>query len=1014
MNKENKDKEEQLSWFHGKISRENSEDILRNETRENGLFLVRDSSTSIGDFVLSVLYEDEVCHYQIRRHGEDAFFSIKDNTKIHGLDSLIEYYQKSSNGLITQLTHFVKKDPPPNDVRSHGRTNLLHRATKEDNQKIVSELLKCGYRNFDAKNQDGQTAVHLACLNSNEDVLKLLLNAGANVNCRDTAGNTPLHYACRNKPANFIKTLISAKSNIQTRNIETGYVPLHDAAKYGNLEAVQVLLDSGGPNLPRASNGEFPEDLAAEFGHNHIVNYLKNYALPKPEISRNEWYHGTLERTEAAKLVKEFAEDLMKKMQDKHNGNCDSMNNFDTTSAGDSVDVCGIFLIRYSNRSGYVLTLWDDNNARHFIIQQSSKHLYIDEGPYLPSLEHLVQHYTTFSDGLPVNLRFPVPPKPKPPLPLFSTMPKSVPKKQLSANALNLTTDPSTVQVMRTAQRNLSHPGDDAMNCVGLFESGSSPPFTSLLIDNKKNKDKRDMAIFRSLKPRSPKRNYIIDGMRSLRKSKLKSPSKSSEPQKLSDEKNQINDPEIDMKHAETLMKNLCFSSDFINQSGLEGFYNVPKNNCAIVDIDIGETNSSHLCEGAMKKEISEIESDYFTKSDKIIELERTENNIVSEAEKTYFVDPPPPPINLNTFPIVSTSASQIPQAYIPTADIRIFMENRESSKALAESSAELRELCKHPERLDSTTSSEGFSELFQCRNSKSKLHFYISNECLTLQKVIGEGEFGSVHEGSLLLKTSDVPEEEIRMKVAIKTLRDEHCRSNRKEFLREASVMIPLQHHCIVKLLGVSKSQNGFMMVQELMALGSMLNFIVSYPEKVDTNYELKLWASQIACGMEFLESRHFVHRDLAARNILLASRNQAKISDFGLSRALGSENDCYQASQGGKWPIKWYAPESYNHGLFSHASDVWSFGVTLWEMFSLGEPPFYDLRGVDAIQLIEEGKRLLKPQLCPDHVYKIMESCWNYKPKDRPCFRYLKEFFSTDPGYQNLIELVKTEHIS
>lgn len=164
----------------------------------------------------------------------------------------------------------------------------------------------------------------------------------------------------------------------------------------------------------------------------------------------------------------------------------------------------------------------------------------------------------------------------------------------------------------------------------------------------------------------------------------------------------------------------------------------------------------------------------------------------------------------------------------------------------------------------------------------------------------------------------------------------------------------------------------------------------------------------------MNFLESHHFVHRDLAARNILLASKHQAKISDFGLSRALCTGNDYYQASQGGKWPIKWYAPESFNYGTFSHASDVWSFGVTLWEMFSYGEAPYGDLKGVDVIKLVEIGKRLSKPKLCPDNVFQIMENCWNYNPKDRPTFRHLTQFFANDPDYQNLVELINTEHIS
>nr|CAD7588127.1 unnamed protein product [Timema genevievae] len=256
----------------------------------DGTFLVRESNTAAGDFVLSLLHEGEVIHYQIRRHGEDAFFSIdckheqranikfcvllrksgtetfqmmqqaygneamrrpvcfdwhsrfrsgrtslkdeersgkpftstnteivarvrqlvrkyrrmaikdisymvNEQTIIHGLETLIEYYQGESHGLATKLNKVCKKDTPPHDSRRHGRTNLLHRATKEGNYTVVSELLKCGYRSLEAKNQDGQTAVHLASRMGKDDILKKLIESGANINCRDTAGYTPLHVS---------------------------------------------------------------------------------------------------------------------------------------------------------------------------------------------------------------------------------------------------------------------------------------------------------------------------------------------------------------------------------------------------------------------------------------------------------------------------------------------------------------------------------------------------------------------------------------------------------------------------------------------------------------------------------------------------------------------------------------------------------------------------------------------------------------------------------------------------
>lgn len=145
--------------------------------------------------MLSVFYNGSVCEYQIRRHGEDAFFSINDNNRIHGLDALIEYYQEFPEGLVTPLTTFVKKDPPPHDARRQGNSNLIHRATKENKRAVVSAILKDKNRSLDAKNQDGQTAIHVACIHSNEEILKLLLSVDQNVNCMDTSGNTPLHVS---------------------------------------------------------------------------------------------------------------------------------------------------------------------------------------------------------------------------------------------------------------------------------------------------------------------------------------------------------------------------------------------------------------------------------------------------------------------------------------------------------------------------------------------------------------------------------------------------------------------------------------------------------------------------------------------------------------------------------------------------------------------------------------------------------------------------------------------------
>ncbi|XP_065092745.1 tyrosine-protein kinase Shark-like [Ochlerotatus camptorhynchus] len=235
--------------------------------------------------------------------------------------------------------------------------------------------------------------------------------------------------------------------------------------------------------------------------------------------------------------------------------------------------------------------------------------------------------------------------------------------------------------------------------------------------------------------------------------------------------------------------------------------------------------------------------------------------------------------------------------------------------------------------------------------------NYFISKEYILTQKILGRGEFGYVYQGLLrpcqlepgtdqLIPGGQEPSE--FRSIAIKQLVESQGKRNRVDFLREASVMI-----------GICKGPP-LMIFEELVPQGSLLDYIIANKNTISPKHELIIWAAQIACGMQYLEQHHFVHRDMAARNILLASRYQAKISDFGLSRAIGAGNDYYHASQGGKWPIKWSAPESFNFGTFSHASGVWSFGVALWEMYSLGAPPYHDMKGVDVIKLIENGQRL------------------------------------------------------
>lgn len=410
--------------------------------------------------------------------------------------------------------------------------------------------------------------------------------------------------------------------------------------------------------------------------------------------------------------------------------------------------------------------------------------LYIDEGPYMPSLEHLVQHYMHFSDGLPINLRYAVPPKPKPPLPLPQTIPRKQRKKTAPSDVIDKVTsmkDHRTNSNLELnlapkypSQRNMSIPSDDLMNTVGI---AISPP------------DSKNIGKYQppgSLKSKSPKKNNLfLEGMRSLRKNKAKK----TPPESIV--KNEV-------EEIPQTFKNLSFSTDF-KLADLQT-YNIPTNNSVVEDV---QSRSSHdtpnrsVSQSDNQNNNPAIPQDYFVAGDNTV---ASDNN--KGSEEIYFIDAPTmPKIELPKDELPSTSFQYVPFKHVPyfPDDSPLTVNNNNPLEVTSFNDPRLN-------RLDSTTSSCSMdSEYFaQHKFIDSRIttpNYFIPKSNLQQNDTLGEGEFGSVFKG--VLKMGNGKDD---LHVAIKTLHDEHCKQNKTEFLREASVMIKLSHHCIVKLIGISK----------------------------------------------------------------------------------------------------------------------------------------------------------------------------------------------------------------
>ena len=296
-----------------------------------------------------------------------------------------------------------------------------------------------------------------------------------------------------------------------------------------------------------------------------------------------------------------------------------------------------------------------------------------------------------------------------------------------------------------------------------------------------------------------------------------------------------------------------------------------------------------------------------------------------------------------------------------------------------------------------------------------------IPKDSIRYIRQIGQGNFGVVFLGTMHYSTSCSSDSSIEeISVAVKTLKDE-CQEALDDFAREARIMMQLEHPNITKMYGVSTDSSPYYLIFEYMDLGDLSKYLREHASSRQrrlmdpTGYrrsrtestlsddppslshrQLVDMCKQIAAGMEYLSTNNHVHRDLACRNCLVKSCAKAdetcsgviiKIGDFGMSHGLYQKN-YYRVEGQAVLPIRWMSPEAVIFGKFSTAGDVWSFGVTMWEIFSFAMQPYFGLSNEEVTKHIRRGQYLEKPIDCPDNIYGTMKMCWALEPDSRPSF--------------------------
>ncbi|XP_066917660.1 receptor tyrosine-protein kinase erbB-4-like isoform X2 [Clytia hemisphaerica] len=262
-----------------------------------------------------------------------------------------------------------------------------------------------------------------------------------------------------------------------------------------------------------------------------------------------------------------------------------------------------------------------------------------------------------------------------------------------------------------------------------------------------------------------------------------------------------------------------------------------------------------------------------------------------------------------------------------------------------------------------------------------------ISENDISQQDILGTGHFGKVYKGSWQRRLHDG--KMVKVPVAIKTITD----GKEMSWKTEVSIFTALNqnHSNIIKFLGLLIGGTEVRMVTEFAPYGSLLDRLRS--KEISCVATLSQFAAQISSGMVYLHSRNLVHRDLSARNILVTGKKQVKISDFGLSKVLNDTQTEWVMDSSESLPMRWLAPESLTSGVFTSASDVWSYAVVLWEMFTFGDSPWGDLNNEQVKQKIQNGECLPEPRFCPDEIYEVIKMCMTFDQCSRPPFHIIHQ---------------------